>query len=92
MGYPLPPTIWPQPPHVGGGPIYPPPPTVGGGPIIPPPQPPADVKPEHPIVLPPDHVYPPLKPGEGVAGQWVCIAVPGVGTKWVFIEFKPQPG
>jgi hypothetical protein len=47
-------------------------------------------KPEHPIVLPPDQVWPPLGSGSDFAGQWVVVVLPGVGAKWIWIEFKPQ--
>lgn len=69
------------------------PPTWGGAPPSGgvPPQPPADAKPEHPIVLPPDQVWPPLGAGGDFAGGWVIVTIPGVGVKWIWVQFEPQP-
>jgi hypothetical protein len=75
-----------QPPGFWGGT---PPNFPSTGPV--PPQPPVDAKPEHPIALPPDQVWPPLTAGGDFAGGWVAIAIPGVGVKWIWLQFEPQP-
>jgi hypothetical protein len=48
-------------------------------------------KPEHPIALPPNQVWPPLESGQDFAGQWVGAYIPTVGYKYIYVEFEPQP-
>jgi hypothetical protein len=93
-----PPGIWGggMPPHVGGGPMPGQPPGIWGGapgypshPIIPPKP---DNKPANPIVLPPEHVSPPLPPDGGSGADWVLVWVPTVGYEWMYIDLGQPKG
>lgn len=49
--------------------------------------------PEHPIVLPPGTIWPPVNPGAGLQGKILLLCwIPGVGSRWVVVELPPLPG
>lgn len=89
-----PPSVWPKPPDYP----KPPRPPVGIWPDPKPPRPPGSIwpdpkppehppnRPENPIVLPPDQIWPPLRPGADLGAEWVLIFIPGHGYEWVYID------
>jgi hypothetical protein len=76
-GLPVAPGVWPDPPVT----TWPPPqPVRPSHPIYP-----GGVGPEHPIVMPPGSVWPPLPPS--ITGKVLCFVwIVGVGYRWTVID------